>query len=83
MKEKKQKGQHLDDLVDEEMIALLRTCNSLHCPKLENIQDKFVYFGDNPEKKRTLLLDMDETMLHARFLSNTEDDPNSDHIFEL
>lgn len=83
MKEKKQKGEHLNDLVDDEMISLLRACKSLHCPKLENISDKFVNFGENPEKKRTLLLDMDETMLHARFLSGTEDDPNSDHIFTL
>ena len=83
MKEKKQKGEHLNELVDEEMISLLRTCKSLHCPPIQYIQEKCVEFGENPEKKRTLLLDMDETMLHARFLNGSEDDPNSDHIFTL
>lgn len=83
MKQAKQKGEHLDNLVDEEMISLLQTCKALHCPKLDNISDKFVNFGPNTEKKRTLILDMDETMLHAKFLGNTEDDPNSDYIFTL
>lgn len=48
MKDAKEKGQHLDDLVDKEMIELLNVCNRLHMPKLESIESKFVNFGENP-----------------------------------
>ena len=63
MKDSKDKGQHLDDLVDKEMIDLLSVCNRLHMPKLESIESKFVNFGENPGQKKVLILDMDETML--------------------
>lgn len=48
MKDAKDKGQHLDDLVDKEMIDLLSVCNRLHMPKIESIESKFVNFGENP-----------------------------------
>ena len=48
MKDAKEKGQHLDDLVDKEMIDLLSVCNRLHMPKLESIESKFVNFGESP-----------------------------------
>lgn len=70
MKDAIAKGEHLDDLIDKEMIDLLGICKRLHCPHLNSLQSKFVYFGAKPENKRLLILDMDETMLHARFLSS-------------
>jgi len=37
MKAAKKKGEHLDDLVDKEMISLLKVCKGLHKPKIESI----------------------------------------------
>jgi len=37
LKDAKDKGNHLDDLVDREMIELLNVCKRLHMPKLETI----------------------------------------------
>jgi len=45
MKDAKDKGTHLDDLIDREMIDLLNICKRLHCPKIEQLSDKFVNFG--------------------------------------
>lgn len=38
LKDAKQKGTHLDDLVDKETILLLGMCKRLHKPKLESIK---------------------------------------------
>jgi len=54
------------------MIDLLNVCKRLHCPKLENIANKYVYFGEETKMAKLLILDMDETMLHARFLQTEE-----------
>lgn len=64
------------------MIELLNVCKRLHCPKIEAIADKFVTFGPNPIGiQKVLVLDMDETMLHARFIQNDEDEANDDGDF--
>ena len=68
MKDAKKKGEHLNDLVDQDMIDLLNVCKRLHCPKLESLASKYVYFGEQSKMSKVLILDMDETMLHARFL---------------
>lgn len=70
MKDAKQKGEHLNDLVDEEMIELLNVCKRLHMPRSEALKDKFYNMGKRDGNKKVLILDMDETMLHARFLQN-------------
>ncbi len=84
-KDAKNKGEHLDDLVDQEMIELLNVCKRLHCPKIEALQSKMVKFGEEKKDKKVLILDMDETMLHAKFLQNAEDEKNDDgdFVFEL
>ena len=79
--EQKEKGTHLDELVDKEMVQLLNVCQRLHCPKLETLSKKFVNFGPNPTNKKTLILDMDETMLHARFLASDKDEQEDDGNF--
>jgi hypothetical protein len=48
IKDAKAKGEHLDDLVDKELIDLLNVCRRLYCPKLEELQSKFVNFGPIP-----------------------------------
>ena len=68
-----EKGEHLDDLVDKEMVSLLGVCKRLQPPLIDSIKDKFVTFGNNNEGKKLFILDMDETMLHAKFLETEED----------
>ena len=81
MKDAKDKGTHLDDLVDKETIVLLEMCKRLHKPRIETLKSKMVKFGDNPGNLKTLILDMDETMLHARFIQNEKDLENDDGNF--
>lgn len=85
MKDAKKKGEHLDDLIDDEMIELLNVCKRLHMPKEEAIKDKFYYMGPKDNNKKVLILDMDETMLHARFLENkeAEEKDDGDFVFTL
>ena len=71
----------MNDLIDHEMIHLLQTCKRLRYPDLSELEGKFVRFGDNPDRKKTLILDMDETMLHAKFLGSKEDEINDDGDF--
>ena len=40
-----------------------------------------VKFGDNEGKQKTLILDMDETMLHAKFIQSDQDLENDDGNF--
>ena len=67
------------------MIDLLNVCKRLHCPKLESIASKYVYFGNESKMNKVLILDMDETMLHARFLQTEqqEKDDDGDFVFTL
>ena len=67
------------------MIELLNVCKRLYCPKLENISDKFVNFGPAAPNMRLLILDMDETMLHARFLQGQAEEQadDGDFVFTL
>lgn len=68
LKDAKAKGEHLNDLIDKDMIDLLRICKSLPHPKADALQDKFYTMGPKDGNKKVLVLDMDETMLHARFI---------------
>ena len=52
------------------MIDLLRVCKSLPHPKLETLADRMYMMGPRDGNKKVLVLDMDETMLHARFIEN-------------
>ena len=72
IKDAKNKGEHLDDLVDQEMIELLNVCYRLHMPSMESIRDKCYNMGPRDGNKKVLILDMDETMLHARFIESDE-----------
>ena len=63
------------------MISLLNVCKRLHYPRIEALQGKMVDFGENPTKKKVLVLDMDETMLHAKFIQTEDDLKNDDGDF--
>jgi hypothetical protein len=64
------------------MINLLQVCKRLHCPHLSGIKDKMYNMGPKEgTNKKVLILDMDETMLHAKFLQNEEDEKKDDGDF--
>ena len=60
-------------------------CKSLHKPRAETLKSKQVKFGDSQGKTKTLVLDMDETMLHAKFIQNDADlaDDDGNFVFTL
>lgn len=60
MEEKKS----LDDLVDKELKELLKACKILDPPTAEEINSREVTLGEL-KRQKVLVLDMDETMLHA------------------
>lgn len=71
----------IDDLVDKDMIDLLRVCSHFRQPSLDELAEKFVYFGSSPTRSKVLVLDMDETLIHARFLVNPALEKNDDGDF--
>ena len=73
----------MNDLVDAEMIELLGICKTLKTPKLDSIQDKMVTFGENKGNKKLLILDMDETMLSAKFLEEGDAADDSHFVCTL
>jgi len=53
------------------MINLLKACAHLEAPTPEVIKQKSVIFGEEHRKLKTLILDMDETLIHAKFHTET------------
>ena len=58
------------NLVDKNMIDLLRACSMLTRPTQEEIEQRKVAFGERTRQK-TLILDMDETLIHSKFYKLT------------
>ena len=56
------------------MKQLLMRCKKFPLPTEAELQPRYVEFGENPEKKKTLVLDMDETLLHAKFAKDDDAD---------
>lgn len=72
----------VDDLVDKETVDLLKVCARFKYPTEDELRDKFVNFG--PRKKdKVLVLDMDETLIHAKFLTNPDMERNDDGHFTI
>lgn len=66
---------NVDALVDNDTKKLLRAMTNLRIPTDEEIEHKKIKFGEKT-KIKTLVLDMDETMIHSKFY------PVSDHDFQ-
>lgn len=56
----------VEALIDKDTKALLRACSHLRVPTIEEVAPKQVLFGEKT-KLKTLILDMDETMIHSNF----------------
>jgi len=54
-------------LVDQELTTLLKTWKNFPEPTEEQLKDKAIEFGKR-KRDRTLILDMDETLIHAEIL---------------
>jgi CTD small phosphatase-like protein 2 len=66
------------------MIDLLKVCAHFSCPSLEDLRDKMVPFGPQTRAK-VLVLDMDETLIHAKFLLTPEQEihDNGDFVVSI
>jgi hypothetical protein len=53
------------------MKDLLKICARFKVPTLEELNSKFVSFGDQTRQK-VLILDMDETLIHANYITNPD-----------
>jgi TFIIF-interacting CTD phosphatase-like protein len=62
------------------MIDLLKVCSHFSCPSIDELSMKFVNFGQ-PTRAKVLVLDMDETLIHARFLQSEESEQNDNGDF--
>jgi TFIIF-interacting CTD phosphatase-like protein len=70
----------VDDLVDKEMVHLLKACSQFRVPSLDDLAERMVSFGPLTRTK-VLVLDMDETLIHAKFLTSAEQEKNDDGDF--
>ncbi len=70
----------IDDLIDKDMVELLKICSLFKYPNIEELSNKMVSFGA-PTRSKVLVLDMDETLIHARFLTNPDQERNDDGDF--
>ena len=66
VEEKKVDPKDVKDLVVKNMIDLLRACAMLTKPSKADIELRKVRFGERIRQK-TLILDMDETLIHSKF----------------
>lgn len=57
------------NLVDNELIELLKAFSLFKVPNMGELKQKMVRFGPMVRQK-LLILDMDETMLHTKFFTN-------------
>jgi hypothetical protein len=53
------------------MIDLMKVCAHFKCPTIDELMDKMVNFGPQTRAK-VLVLDMDETLIHAKFMLTPE-----------
>lgn len=67
-------------LVDDAMVNLLKACAHLKPPSAESIEKKKVMLGEGSRKMKTLILDMDETLIHAKFHTETEEQINNGRL---
>ena len=70
----------VDDLIDKDMIELLKVCGKFQCPSLVDLKDKMVSFGQVTRNK-VLVLDMDETLIHSRYLLTSDQEKRDDGDF--
>ena len=66
VQEEQKKDKQVEELVDKNMINLLRVCGMLTRPTAEEVEQRKVYLGPKT-KSKLLILDMDETLLHSKF----------------
>jgi len=64
-------------MVDAELLDLLRVCKNLPKPSMDDLKPYMVNFGPK-QRQKTLILDMDETLIHAKILSSTDTTDDGD-----
>jgi hypothetical protein len=69
-----------NQLVDDNMINLLKACAHLEPLSEEAIKLRQVRLGEDNRKLKTLILDMDETLIHAKFFTETQEQLENGHL---
>jgi len=69
-------------MVDAELLDLLRVCKNLPKPSMDDLKPYMVNFGPK-QRQKTLILDMDETLIHAKILSSTDTTDDGDFTVPL
>jgi len=90
MQSEEAQNKDVEELVDNNMVSLLRVCAMLTKPTPEEIASRTVHLGPTSRTK-LLILDMDETLLHSKFhkLTGNEDmldagvRPDENGVFEF
>jgi predicted secreted acid phosphatase len=65
--------QQIEAMIDKDTKALLRACSMLRIPHEADIASKKMFLGEK-HKLKTLVLDMDETMIHSKFYPITSEE---------
>mmetsp|Transcript_35867 Transcript_35867/g.34924 ORF Transcript_35867/g.34924 Transcript_35867/m.34924 type:complete len:150 (+) Transcript_35867:440-889(+) len=75
-------SKNIDNLIesDKETIDLLKMCKKFKVPSLEELSEKFYHLGERTRNK-VLVLDMDETLIHAKYLYENSDHSNDNGDF--
>lgn len=81
MQGSKEESKSLDDLIDKELTELLKVCKHLRPSTAEELAQREVKMGLR-KRQKVLILDMDETMLHAQ-ITETKKDMGGDYIVPL
>lgn len=71
----------MEDLVDDELTSLLLQFDTLPRPTQADIDAREQFFGE-PKRQKTLILDMDETLIHAKLKSTVPADYGEDFCIE-
>lgn len=59
---------------------MMKVCAHFKCPTMDELRDKMVNFGPQTRAK-VLVLDMDETLIHAKFLLTPDQEVNDNGDF--
>ena len=59
---------------------MMKVCADFKCPTMDELRDKMVNFGPQTRAK-VLVLDMDETIIHAKFMLTPEQEVNDNGDF--
>jgi CTD small phosphatase-like protein 2 len=71
-----------EQLIDKDLMNLLSFIKTLPTPPDSNLEGRYIEFGELTRHK-TLIWDMDETLIHAQLLMPNQESFNNDFVITL